>query len=175
MLYFLDVQYSDAAGEAYTRQMYGVYTPSVVSGSVDTKVEFHGADNGARLGWIYQFSVTLNGQDSSAYGMYLWDTPASGTGRSCMALDGTTADSRTDPSITVSGGALEVRVRVHITTTGDADCSGDGGSGLGIIEVAGTFPIAHLLTGEPAVLTTGADSPLQMTITVSGRWFVASD
>ena len=174
MVYRVDLQYTDAAGVAYTRQLFGLYTPDVLSGSVDTSVEFHGASNGATLGWIYQFEVTLDGQDSSAYGMYLWETPVSGSRPSCMAMDGTTANSRTDPRIQVSGGALDVHVRINITTTGETDCSGRASSGLGVIELNGSFPIADLLNGEPVVLTTGPDSPLQMTVTVSGRWFARS-
>ncbi|MEQ1699389.1 MAG: hypothetical protein ABMA25_04725 [Ilumatobacteraceae bacterium] len=161
---------TDAAGVAHEVRIGRVFnTPTIVAGSVHTKVEFLGGDVPA-FGWIYEFEAFFDrGQSPTMYGWYDWSDTRSG-GTSCFDLARTTADSYSDPRIVVDGDTLEFSLRINITTTGRGGCSGDGATGLGTIELSGSFTTAQLQSGEPMILTTAPDAALQLRVTVTADW-----
>lgn len=137
------------------------------------QVDLLGGDDVPELGYIYRFGVELDGQSPTAY-WWDWTPRRRGTADACMALNGTTARSRGyPPEIYLFGAELDVTVKIHVTTTGSDDCSGDGRTGLGEIEMSGSFTFEQLQSGEPLVLESSPDSPLQMRLTLTterDRW-----
>src|SRR5690606_8010883 len=119
------------------------------------------------LGHIYRFGVRLDGQVPTAH-WYDWSTSRRGTSDWCMGLSGSTARSRgAVPETYLIGAELEVYVMIHVTTTGSGDCSGDGRTGLGEIEMNGSFTFEQLQSGEPLVLESAPDAPLRMRLTLT--------
>ncbi|MCY7300510.1 MAG: hypothetical protein LH616_15025, partial [Ilumatobacteraceae bacterium] len=162
---------TDAAGVSYDKHLGFILAPRAIVPAMHTTVEFLGGDDIPNYGWMYEFEIVLDGQTPTSYGWYYWSGPR-GSGASCMALNGTTADSYGDPMIYVAGGSLELYLRMHITTGGAADCSTRGSDGLGVIEFSGSFAMAQVQSGEPMVLTTPPEARVQMriTLTAGGTW-----
>ncbi len=126
----------------------------------------------ARLGYLYRLGVQVENQDLTAYWLEL-DAPERGTNPSCVALDGTTARSRGFwPPTSYGPPELTVTLYAHVTTTGDDDCSSRAGTGIEPIELTGTFTVDEFRTGDPLIVETPADSPLQIRATIEqdGGW-----
>jgi hypothetical protein len=125
------------------------------------------------LGYIYDFDITLDGQTPTPY-WFDWTTTRRGSREACMGLAGSTARTREyAPNVILHGAELDVVVRMNITTTGNGDCSGRSSSGLGVIEMTGSFTWEQLQSGVPLVLETAADAPLRMRLTMTTdreRW-----
>lgn len=137
------------------------------------QVDLLGGEGLPELGYIHRFDVELDGQKPTAY-WYDWSAYRRGTADACMGLADTTARSRGyPPEIYLFGAELDVRVKLHVTTTGTGDCSGDARSGLGEIEMRGSFTYEQLQSGEPLVLESPPDAPLRMRLTLTterDRW-----
>lgn len=158
---------TDAAGVSYDKHLGFLYAPRAMTPALHTSVELLGGADVPGFGWMYEFELNLDGQTPTAYGWYNWAGPR-GSGRSCMALNGTTAETYgADPMIYLNGGSLELSLRMNITTGGATDCSHDGRDGLGVIEFSGSFSMAQVQSGEPLVLTTPPDARIQMRITLT--------
>lgn len=158
---------TDAAGVDYDKHLGFIYAQRAMTPALHTTVEFLGGDSVPNFGWMYDFEVSLDGQSPSGYGWYNWSGPTGSRG-SCMALNGTTAQTRGgEPTIHVSGGSLEVAVRFIITTGGATDCSTSGRDGLGVIEFSGSYTMEQVQSGEPMVLETPPDARIQMRITLT--------
>jgi len=166
---------TDAAGVSYEKHLAFIFSPFATAPALHTTVEFLGGDDLPNFGWMWEFAIGLDGQSPTGYGWYNWYGPR-GTGRSCMALNGTTAKTYGGaPTISVHGGTLDLSLRMNITTSGDTDCSHNAADGLGVIEFSGSYTMAQIQSGEPMVLTTPPEARIQMRITLTpgGNWRLA--
>jgi hypothetical protein len=148
------------------------YVAPPLDNVVRAQIDLLGGDEVAELGHVSRFEVLLDGQSPSVR-RFDWTAPRRGSTDACMALDGSSARSRTAaPVIRLVGDELDVSVHLTVTATGGGDCRG-AGRGPGDVQMVGSFSYEQLQSGAPLVLETAVGAPLRVRLTLTTdhlRW-----
>lgn len=150
-----------------TRTEVSIGATSVFATSNDlvARVEVLGGDAPA-FGWFYEQMVLVESGLPYAGG---WTGPAAPDQPRCRSLDTTVGEFRWR-GLVMLGSTVDVRMSLNITSAGDSECPLTGRGAPGLVELSGSFTLEQLFSGAPLVLTTPADSPLQLRITLTGSW-----
>ena len=84
-------------------------------------------------------------------------------------MDATTADFNLR-DVEFGGNTLDVHVQLVIPSVGDLGCPTNSNGAPGLVVLQGSFSAGQLFAGQPLVLMTPADAPVQMRITIAGTW-----
>lgn len=162
--YDVTATFTDTSGGRHVSEL-GSMAVHGVSNDLVAHVEFLGGAVPA-FGWVQQFTLDADGTIPFQAS---WSATSLAGVTACRSLDTTTADfSLRD--VALLGSTLEVTIRLVIPSAGDLDCPTNSDAAPGLLVLRGSFTLTELFSGQPLVLVTAPDAPLQMWVTIAGTW-----
>lgn len=155
---------TDTSGGRHVSEL-GAMAVHGVSNDLVARVEFLGGDVPA-YGWVQRLSFDVDGTTPFRT---TWSATSLAGVTSCRSMDATTADFNLR-DVAFVGNTLDVHVQLVIPSVGDLGCPTNSNSAPGLVVLQGSFSAGQLFAGQPLVLLTPADAPVQMRITIAGTW-----
>jgi len=162
--YDVTATFTDTSGGRHVSEL-GAIAVHAVSNDLVARVEFLGGDAPA-YGWIQWFAIDV---ERTQPFQSAWSATSLPGVTACRSLDTTTANFNLR-EVALVGTSVDVRVQLVVPAVGELGCPSTPDDAPGLVELSGSFTIAQLLAGQPLVLVTGPEAPLQLRVVLAGTW-----